>query len=749
MKFLSIFILLFIIASPFQAQERHLKNITQLTFGGDNAEAYFSPDGSKLVMQVSNPEIGAECDQIYILELNKSNYTKDDLKLVSTGKGRTTCSFFMPDGNHVIYASTHEGNENCPPKPKPRTDGKYVWPIYPDFDIYKADLAGNIVQKLTDYKGYDAEAVVSPDGKKIAFTSIRTGDLEIFTMDLDGSNVKQITHELGYDGGAFFTHDSKSLIFRSSRPKTEEEINVYKDLLKEGLVMPTEMELYMVDIDGENLTKLTDLGKANWSPYMHPSDNKVVFSSNHHATRGYDFQLYMLDLETKDIEQITYESIFNAFPMFSPDGKKIVFSSNRNGKNNETNVFIADWVDLDDSALVSKSNLSKTINYLASDELEGRLTGSRGEALAAEFIESKLQEFNLQPYLHEDFLHPFEYKVRMNPHDPKDTKDNQGKNVIGFLDNHADKTIIIGAHYDHLGFNEHRQSTLPNSEGMIHNGADDNSSGVASVLEIARMLSQNKTQEKANYIFAFFSGEEDGLIGSKHFADELAIQKMVPAWAPKSWKSPVVAMLNLDMVGRLNEDKVLNVGGIGTSPKFGEFIERFKPAGVNLAIDSSGIGPSDHTSFYLKDIPVMFFFTGTHEDYHKPSDDFENINLEGSKLITNYVYGILQAITEENNLPFQKTRAQTDKIVPKYKVTLGIMPSYSDTQDGMKVDGVLDGRTGQKAGLEQGDIITKIGDCEVKEVYSYMECLSNLKEGDTVELRFKRNGEEKITKATF
>src|SRR5690606_8897425 len=151
--------------------------------------------------------------------------------------------------------------------------------------------------------------------------------------------------ELGYDGGAFFTHDSKSLIFRSSRPKTEEEINVYKDLLKEGLVMPTEMELYMVDIDGENLTKLTDLGKANWSPYMHPSDNKVVFSSNHHATRGYDFQLYMLDLETKDIEQITYESIFNAFPMFSPDGKKIVFSSNRNGKNNETNVFIADWVD--------------------------------------------------------------------------------------------------------------------------------------------------------------------------------------------------------------------------------------------------------------------------------------------------------------------------------------------------------------------------------------------------------------------
>lgn len=731
------------------AQERHLQNIQQLTFGGDNAEAYFSPDGSKLIMQVTNPKIGAECDQIYLLELNKTHYNVNDLKLISTGKGRTTCAFFMPDGEHVIYASTHESNEACPPKPTPRSDGKYVWPIYPEFDIYKADLNGNIVQKLTDYEGYDAEAVVSPDGKKIAFTSIRTGDLEIFIMDIDGKNIRQITHDLGYDGGAFFTHDSQRLIFRASRPKTEEDIKTYKDLLNQGLVMPTEMELYMVDIDGKNLTKLTDLGKANWSPYMHPSDNKVVFSSNHHATRGYDFQLYMMDLDTREIEQITYESIFNAFPMFSPDGKKIVFSSNRNGVNNETNVFIADWVDLDEYEYVRKESLGSTIEFLSSEELEGRLTGSKGEELAANYLSNEFEKLNLKPYLHNEFIHPFEYNLRLNPHNPDESVENHGKNVIAFLDNNADKTIILGAHYDHLGRNEHRQSTLPNSDGMIHFGADDNASGVAAVMELARIYSQNSRVEDANFVFALFSGEEDGLVGSKHFAEALGIQKMVPSWAPDSWKSPVIAMLNFDMVGRLNPDKVLNVGGIGTSPKFGEFVEKYKPAGLNLAIDSSGIGPSDHTSFYLKDIPVLFFFTGTHEDYHKPSDVFEKINLRGLKQITNYAHGILESMMAEEHLPFQKTKSSSEKVVPQYKVSLGIMPSYVDSDNGMKVDGVMEGRTGQKAGLKQGDVITKIGDCEVKEIYSYMECLSELNAGDKVELRYKRNGVEEITEAEF
>ncbi|HKX86994.1 MAG TPA: hypothetical protein VJL37_09985, partial [Flavobacterium sp.] len=205
------------------AQEKHLKNIKKLTFGGDNAEAYFSPDGKKLTLQVTNPEIGAQCDQIFTLDLSQTSIDSKSLQLVSTGKGRTTCSYFMPDGKHVLYASTHKSNEACPAPPKPK-DGKYLWAIYPEFEIYMADMKGNIVKQLTDSPGYDAEAVVSPDGKKIAFTSIRSGDLEIYTMDIDGSNVKQVTSGLGYDGGCFFSHDSKKLVFRSSRPKTDSEI---------------------------------------------------------------------------------------------------------------------------------------------------------------------------------------------------------------------------------------------------------------------------------------------------------------------------------------------------------------------------------------------------------------------------------------------------------------------------------------------------------------------------------------------
>lgn len=731
-------------------QEKHLANITKLTSGGDNAEAYFSPDGSKLVMQVTNPKIGAYCDQIYVLDLNQEEYTTDDLKLVSTGKGRTTCAFFMPDGEHVIYASTHEGNEDCPPKPEPRADGKYVWPIYPDFDIYMADLDGNIVKKLTDEPGYDAEAVVSPDGKKIAFTSLRSGDLEIYVMDIDGSNIVQVTDGLGYDGGAFFTNDSKRLIFRSSRPKTPEDIAEYKELLNQGLVMPTNMEIYMVDIDGKNLEKKTDLGKANWSPYMHPSDEKILFSSNHHATRGYDFQIYMMDLDGSNMEQITYESEFNAFPMFSYDGKKLVFSSNRiQDEDRETNVYIADWVEGDQAERFNGEQVKEHITYLASDELEGRLTGSPGEAKAAAYLIQEVENLGLGTFLSNDYEHPFEYTVKINPHGTVTEKNNTGKNVVAFLDNEADKTILIGAHYDHLGRNEHKNSTMADADGLIHNGADDNASGVAVVLELARMLSQNDKKEDANYVFAFFSGEEDGLIGSKNLAEELSVQKMVPAWAPKSWKSPVVAMINLDMIGRMNEDKVLSIGGAGTSPIFVDLINRYKPAGVNLAIDSSGVGPSDYTSFYLKDIPVLAFFTGTHEDYHKPSDDEHKINYRGVEMITHYAFGMVTELAAAKSIPFQKTKVQQETAKPRYKVTMGIMPNYSSSGDGLKVDGVMDGRAADNAGMEQGDIITKIGDYQVTDIYTYMEALAKFTEGDKTTVEYERAGKKIEAEITF
>ncbi|MBK8349163.1 MAG: PD40 domain-containing protein [Saprospiraceae bacterium] len=326
--------------------EKHLKNVRQLTFGGDNAEAYWSFDNKKVVFQATNKMWGAQCDQIYYFDLTTLQRKAAPPPLLSTGKGRTTCSFFMPGNKSIVYASTHEANASCPHVPERRADGKYIWPIYETFDIYHGDLEGNIIKKLTDSPGYDAEATVSPKGDKIVFTSTRSGDLELYTMNVDGSDVRQVTRELGYDGGAFFSPDGTKLIFRASRPKTEEDVRVYKELLAQNQVMPTSMELYVCNVDGTDLRQLTQLGKANWAPYFLPKGNKVIFSSNHAAPRGYQFNLYTINLDGTGLEQITFDKTFDSFPMFSYDGKKIIFASNRNnGGTRDTNLFIADWVD--------------------------------------------------------------------------------------------------------------------------------------------------------------------------------------------------------------------------------------------------------------------------------------------------------------------------------------------------------------------------------------------------------------------
>lgn len=327
-------------------QETHLKNLRQLTFGGDNAEAYFSFDNTMITFQVTNREWDFVCDQICCSPIEGARMDVNRPRLISTGQGRTTCSYFMPGNKSILYASTHGGSPDCPPVPERRADGKYVWAIYPDYDIYVADLQGNIIDTLTDTPGYDAEATVSPKGDKIVFTSLRSGDLELYTMNLDGSDVRQVTHELGYDGGAFFSPDGSMLVFRSSRPTTEEEVRVYKELLAQGLVMPTNMEIYVCNVDGSGLRQVTSLGKANWAPFFHPSGNKIIFSSNHAAERGYQFNLYMIGLDGTGLDQITYDPVFDAFPMFSFDGKKLIFSSNRNNKGTrDTNLFIAEWVD--------------------------------------------------------------------------------------------------------------------------------------------------------------------------------------------------------------------------------------------------------------------------------------------------------------------------------------------------------------------------------------------------------------------
>ncbi|MCA6437754.1 MAG: PD40 domain-containing protein [Bacteroidetes bacterium] len=325
--------------------EPHLKNILQLTYGGDNAEAYFAPNDQFVAFQSNNPKWGLQCDQIFIMDLKKA--AKDSTykpKLVSTGKGRTTCSYVMPNNKDVLYASTHLSGDSCPPSPP--TGGKYLWAVYNSFDIFIANPNGKIIKQLTNSKGYDAEATISPKGDKIVFTSDRSGDLELWTMDVDGKNQKQITFGLGYDGGAFFSPDGKKLVFRASRPQAELEQKEYKELLSKGLVSPTNMEIYTCNVDGSDLKQITSLGKANWAPFYHPSGKKIIFSSNHHSKKGYDFQLFMINEDGTGLEQITNQSMFNAFPMFSYNGKKLIFSSNRlNGGTRDTNLFIADWED--------------------------------------------------------------------------------------------------------------------------------------------------------------------------------------------------------------------------------------------------------------------------------------------------------------------------------------------------------------------------------------------------------------------
>ena len=335
------------VCSHSQGQEKHLKNLRQISFGGDNAEAYFSPDSKKLTFQTNNPKWNLKCDQIYWMSLEPQNGDSAfQPHILSTGEGRTTCSYYMPNGKDILYASTHLASIECPPAPAPRADKKYLWAVYPEFDIFVADEKGKIKQQLTTSKGYDAEATISPKGDKIVFTSDKSGDLELWLMDIDGKNQKQITSGLGYDGGAFFSPDGKRLVFRASRPKTEDEVKEYKDLLKDHLVAPTNMEIYTCNIDGSDLKQVTRLGKANWAPYFHPNGKKIIFSSNHHSQKGYDFQLFMIKYDGSELERVTQESMFNAFPMFSPDGKKLVFSSNRNnGGGRDTNLFIADWVD--------------------------------------------------------------------------------------------------------------------------------------------------------------------------------------------------------------------------------------------------------------------------------------------------------------------------------------------------------------------------------------------------------------------
>ncbi|MCY7344844.1 MAG: hypothetical protein LH614_01380 [Pyrinomonadaceae bacterium] len=319
--------------------EKHFKNIKQLTFGGENAEAYFSSDGKQLIFQSKRDNRG--CDQIYTMNADGSN-----VKMVSNGEGRTTCSYFLKGGKKILYASTFQGGKDCPP-PADYSKG-YVWAVYPEYEIYTSTPDGKDIKKLTDSKGYDAEATVSPDGKRIIFTSERDGDLELYSMDKTGKNIKRLTNEIGYDGGAFFSPDSKQIVYRGSHPTTPEEIKRYKDLLAQHLIVPTTFEVWTMNADGANKRQITKLNAASFAPFFTPDGKRIVFCTNYFATdeRKRNFDLAVINVDGTNLQRITFNESFDGFPMFSPDGKKLVFASNRNAaKQGDTNVFIADWVE--------------------------------------------------------------------------------------------------------------------------------------------------------------------------------------------------------------------------------------------------------------------------------------------------------------------------------------------------------------------------------------------------------------------
>ena len=385
-------------------------------------------------------------------------------------------------------------------------------------------------------------------------------------------------------------------------------------------------------------------------------------------------------------------------------------------------------------AIHQENRIQEDVTFLASDSLEGRQTGTKGEKAAASYITNRFKEIGLEPKGTAGFIQPFTFKPKTNPHDEVKFDVNgdgtiTGNNVIGFINNKAENTVIIGAHYDHLGFGG-EGSLYRDSKKAIHNGADDNASGVAILLNLAAKLKKKNTNN--NYLFMAFSGEEMGLLGSNYFVKNPTIDTQLVSY-----------MINMDMVGRLKKDSALAVYGTGTSPIFKQTLKAHNDT-FKLVLKESGVGPSDHTSFYLADIPVLHFFTGQHEDYHKPGDDSEKLNYEGMETISTYIFNIITDLNDNGKLAFRKTKNESEE-TPRFKVGLGVIPDYMFDGKGMRIDGISEEKPAQKAGLKKGDIVIELGGKKVTDMMSYMKALAVFKKGDKSKVIVKR-GEKEVEK---
>jgi Zn-dependent M28 family amino/carboxypeptidase len=888
-------------------EETHLKNVRQLTFGGDNAEAYWAFGGDRLILQSNRKPY--KCDQIEVLDVKGG-----EPKLVSTGKGRTTCAYFLKGDKEIVYASTHEVSPECPTPPD--MSKGYLWGLF-EYDIYKANADGSNLRKLTNEKGYDGEATVCATDGSIIFTSDRTGDLELFRMDADGKNVRQLTNSWGYDGGAFFSADCTKIVWRSSRPQGK-DLDDYKALLSQRLVKPTKMDLYVANADGSDARQVTYLPGASFAPFFHPSGKRIIFSSNYLNPRSAEFDLFAVDIDGSNLERITYSGGFDGFPVFSPDGKTLAFSSNRRdveqkngvevyratgqpaGKN-DTNVFLADWVDGPIATEAPETAAAKRfgdhVRWLADDAREGRGVGTKGLGDSLDYVRDQMKAFGVEPGVPNkagaEWFQPFEVttevkrgaktaamidNVAVAAEDfgpigasksgtatgrvvavgwgivDADSKldDYKGKNVAGAIvlvhrfvppdaklepkkanelgdlrrkafvakqkgakavividdgdpkaeeaplpklaaaeseaqipvivltrkagaalrtGNHTAKVtvalepvrtktanlvgviraggtkqpgaIVLGAHIDHLGWGGGANAMDPNTKA-VHNGADDNASGIAALIETAKILSEKKATLTRDVYLVAFSAEEMGALGAFHYTKN-----------PPSGKEPIIAMLNMDMVGRMKMNH-LHINGGDSAKEWKELVQPLCDSHkVHCTIGGSGYGPSDHMPFYIAGIPVLFYFTGSHREYHTANDDHDKINAVGGARIASIVAETaLATANRQGALAYVKSAPESPMggDVRRRGASLGTVPSYSEEPNqpkGVVLSDVVPEGAAQKAGLKAGDRIIQIGTHEVATVPDLMFVLEQSKPGSETTIVFIREGKQQSVKATF
>lgn len=960
-------------------ESRLLSETRQLTFAGKRAgEGYFSADGTKLVFQ-SERDKDNPFFQIYLLDLETG-----DTERISPGHGKTTCSWIHPNGKKVMFAST-QGDPDSKKKQKEelerRAEGKekrYSWDYDTFYEIYEYDLETKKYTNLTKAPGYDAEGAYSPDGSKIVFGSNRLGYsapdqlsekdrewfkmnpsflMDLFIMDADGSNVKQLTSAPGYDGGPFFDATGKRICWRRFN--------------REG----DQAEIYSMMIDGSGEKQLTSLGAMSWAPFFHPSGEYLIFGTN---LNGFaNFELYLVDAAgSKQPVRVTWTDGFDGLPAFSPDGKRLSWTAKRaSGKGSQ--IFLADWnhsaaqellkgapargsqakvedkssVTVSADALaglkatvakVAEKDLRHHIEYLASPELEGRMTGTPGEQLATAYVGHAFKSFGLKPFLSEDFFHPFEFTagvdlgkknklaltiggvardlvlnkdwrplsfsqlgeidakeivfagygieipegqvdadgsktemyssyyhlavkdkwvllLRFVPENVNAERRRQfsrfssmrykamiarqkgakgvifvagpntevkndlvglsydasmadsgiaaisvrkeigekliaaagdnlkeiqtaldkgemmmgvkipkssvnatidivqqkriGRSVVGRLqakDPAARKkpALILGAHVDHLGTHGGGSRATGKEASEIHFGADDNASGVAALLEIAQDLSaqqaSGKLKLKRDVVFAAWSGEEIGLIGSSKFVQNVA-QKL-KGNADAMLNDVFAANLNMDMVGRLEKSLVLQ--GIGSSSVWPAIIEqRNAPIGLPIKTQSDAYLPTDATSFYLREVPILNAFTGAHDDYHTPNDTADKINYPGTERVTRFMALVARGLASGEGAPdyVKVERPEGQGRRANLRAYLGTVPDYSQGDIvGVKLSGATKGGPADKAGIKGGDIVVDVAGKEVKNIYDYTYVLESLKVGEKVKISVMRKG-KKVT----